>query len=90
MKGLKYSILCILLSFACFACACDSSDSPMPSNLSQGTEEGVENGGEEFKMLLDATIKKKEKRLNGLKTGGYDVSDTESEINQLKKLIKGE
>ncbi len=49
----------------------------------------IENGGEEFKILLNATIKKKEKRLNGLKTGGYDVFKTESEINELKKLIKG-
>lgn len=47
MKGLKYILLSLLLSFACVACACDSSDSPMPSNSSQGTEEGVENGGEE-------------------------------------------
>ena len=49
----------------------------------------IENGGEEFKTLLDSTIKKKEKRLNGLKIGGYDISKTESEINELKKLIKG-
>ena len=49
----------------------------------------IENGREEFKILLNATIKKKEKRLNGLKTGGYDVFETESEINELKKLIKG-
>lgn len=49
----------------------------------------IENGGEKFQMLLKATIKKKEKRLNGLKIGGYDISKTESEINELKKLIKG-
>ena len=49
----------------------------------------IENGGEEFKMLFDATIKKKEKKLNGLKIGGYDTTEAENEIIELKKLIKG-
>ena len=50
----------------------------------------IENDGEMFKKLLLATISKKEKRLNGLKTGGYNTNDIEKEINELKKLIKGE
>ncbi len=46
----------------------------------------IENGGEKLKMLIDASVKKKEKKLNGLKHGGYDISEIEKEIIELKKL----
>ncbi|MBQ4509656.1 MAG: SAM-dependent methyltransferase [Clostridia bacterium] len=46
----------------------------------------IENGGDKLKMLLDALIKKKEKKLNGFKLGGYDTTDIEKEIIELKKL----
>ena len=46
----------------------------------------IENGGANFKMLLDATVKKKEKKLSGLKTGGYCTKEIEKEIEELKKL----
>jgi tRNA A22 N-methylase len=49
----------------------------------------IENGGKEFNMLFEATVKKKEKRLQGLKTGGYDTTEAENEIIELKKIIKG-
>lgn len=49
----------------------------------------IENGGEMFDMLLLSLIAKKEKKLNGLKIGGYDTKETEKEINELKRLIKG-
>ena len=49
----------------------------------------IENGGEMFNMLLLSLIAKKEKKLNGLKIGGYDTKETEKEINELKRLIKG-
>jgi tRNA (adenine22-N1)-methyltransferase len=49
----------------------------------------IENGGKEFNMLFEATVKKKEKKLNGLKIGGYDTTEAENEIIELKKIIKG-
>lgn len=46
----------------------------------------IQNKGEEFISLLNLTIDKKKKRLNGLKVGGYDTSDVEAEILELEKL----
>jgi len=48
----------------------------------------IENGGEMFDMLLLSLITKKQKKLNGLKLGGYDTKETEKEINELKGLLK--
>ncbi len=50
----------------------------------------IENGGEMFERLLMSLIAKKEKKLNGLKLGGYDTDEIVKEINELKRLIKGE
>ena len=48
----------------------------------------IENGGEMFDMLLLSLITKKQKKLDGLKLGGYDTKETEKEINELKGLLK--
>lgn len=49
----------------------------------------IENGGKLFDMLLFSLIAKKEKKLKGLIRGGYDTEEIKKEINELKKLIKG-
>lgn len=46
----------------------------------------IKKGGEEFGRLLNLTIAKKQKRLNGLKTGGYDTSEIEKEITELEAI----
>ncbi len=46
----------------------------------------IESKGEEFIYLLNLTIDKKKKRLNGLQVGGYDTSDIEAEILELEKI----
>lgn len=51
--------------------------------------ENIKNGGETFNMLLESTIKKREKKLKGLIVGGYDTEELEKEIVELKKLFKG-
>ena len=49
----------------------------------------IEKGGDLFNMLLNSTIKKREKKLSGLIVGGYNTEETEREIIELKKLLKG-
>ena len=49
----------------------------------------IEKGGDLFNMLLNSTIKKREKKLKGLIVGGYNTEETEREIEDLKKLFKG-
>jgi tRNA (adenine22-N1)-methyltransferase len=44
------------------------------------------NKSSEFSVLLNSTIDKKLKRLNGLKIGGYDTSEIEAEILELEKI----
>lgn len=46
----------------------------------------IKNKGGEFMLLLNSTIAKKQKRLKGLKLGGYDTSEVEEEIKELEKL----
>ncbi len=47
----------------------------------------IENGNESFKMLLNSVISKKEKRLKGLKAGGYDTKEIEKEIAELNSYV---
>ena len=49
----------------------------------------IESNSDNFKMLVSATIKKREKKIDGLRLGGYDTDETEREIIELKKLLKG-
>ena len=49
----------------------------------------IDKGGELFNMLLNSVIKKREKKLSGLTVGGYNTEETEKEIIELKKLLKG-
>ena len=46
----------------------------------------IESKSDEYIALLNQTINKKEKRLNGLKIGGYDTSKVEAEILELERL----
>lgn len=46
----------------------------------------IECNGNEFKLLLNSTIAKKEKKLNGLRLGGYDTLDVEEQIKELEDL----
>ena len=46
----------------------------------------IEGKSSDFKVLLNATISKKQKKLYGLKRGGYDTYDIEEEIKELEKL----
>lgn len=46
----------------------------------------IEGKSEEYIALLNQTICKKKKRLNGLKIGGYDTSEIEAEIVELERL----
>ena len=52
-------------------------------------ELGVHNiscGSAEFRELLNSTIAKKQKRLNGLKKGGYDTLEIEEELKELENI----
>ena len=49
----------------------------------------INKGGDLFNMLLDSTIKKREKKISGLIIGGYNTEETEKELIELKKLLKG-
>ena len=46
----------------------------------------IEENTLEFKELLNSTIAKKQKRLSGLKLGGYDTTEVEKEICELERL----
>ena len=46
----------------------------------------IKNKSSDFSVLLNSTIDKKLKRLNGLKIGGYDTSEIEAEILELEKI----
>lgn len=46
----------------------------------------IKTRSKEFFSLLDLTINKKKKRLNGLKLGGHDTLEVEAEILELEKL----
>ncbi|MBQ8545919.1 MAG: SAM-dependent methyltransferase [Clostridia bacterium] len=46
----------------------------------------IENKTDEFMLLLNSTIVKKQKRLEGLSLGGYDTRKIEEEIKELEKL----
>ena len=46
----------------------------------------IENNSEEFKILLNSTIAKKQKRREGLAFGGYDTKEIDEEIKELEKL----
>ena len=46
----------------------------------------IKNKSEEFMLLLNSTIAKKQKRLEGLSLGGYDTREIEEEIKELEKL----
>ena len=46
----------------------------------------IKNKSKEYFMLLDFTVAKKEKVLQGLKVGGYPTDRIEKEINELKRL----
>lgn len=46
----------------------------------------IMNKTSEFLVLLDATIGKKQKKLKGLRLGGYDTQDIEKEIYELEKI----
>lgn len=47
----------------------------------------IQNKSEEFKILLNSTIAKKKKRRDGLLKGGYNTSEIDLEIEELKKLL---
>ncbi len=46
----------------------------------------IENSTQEFKILLNSTIAKKQKKRDGLASGGYDTKEIEEEIKELEKL----
>ena len=46
----------------------------------------IEEKSVEYKELLNSTIAKKQKKLSGLKLGGYDINDVEREIAELERL----
>ena len=50
----------------------------------------IENDGELFEKLLCSLISKKQKKLDGMKLGGYDTTEIEKEINEFKMLKRGE
>ncbi len=47
----------------------------------------IQNQSDEFKILLNSTIVKKEKRREGLAKGGYNTNEIDREIEELKKLL---
>ena len=48
----------------------------------------IQNGGVAFEKLAKSLLAKKEKKLNGLKYGGYDTTEIEKEIDELKSLLR--
>lgn len=46
----------------------------------------IKSGSAEFMELLNSTIAKKQKRLNGLAQGGYDTHEIQEELNELEKI----
>ena len=46
----------------------------------------IKSGSAEFIELLNSTIAKKQKRLNGLRQGGYDTREIQEELNELEKI----
>lgn len=46
----------------------------------------IEKNSENFKILLNSTIDKKQKRREGLAIGGYDTKEIDDEIKELEKL----
>ena len=46
----------------------------------------IENNSESFKILLNSTIAKNQKRREGLQKGGYDTSKIDEKIKELEKL----
>ena len=46
----------------------------------------IKNNSENFKILLNSTIVKKQKRREGLALGGYDTKEIDDEIKELEKL----
>lgn len=46
----------------------------------------IQNNSKEFKILLNSTIAKKQKRREGLAFGGYDTKEIDEEIRELEKL----
>lgn len=46
----------------------------------------IEGRSEEFMLLLNSTIAKKQKRLNGLRLGGYDTCQVEAELKELEDI----
>ena len=46
----------------------------------------IQNNSEEFKILLNSTIAKKQKRREGLAIGGYPTEEIDEEIKELEKL----
>lgn len=46
----------------------------------------IQHKSEEFRHLLVSTINKKEKKVSGLKIGGYETKEIEEEIAELEKL----
>ena len=47
----------------------------------------IESKTENFNLLLNMLIKKKEKKLEGIRLGGYETEETEREIIELKNLL---
>lgn len=50
-------------------------------------KKNIEKSSPLFNKLIKSILSKKQKRLNGLKTGGYDTKTTEKEIEELEKLL---
>lgn len=46
----------------------------------------IEGGSVQFLELLNSTIAKKQKRYDGLRSGGYDTGEIEKEIQELEKI----
>ncbi|MBE6674875.1 MAG: SAM-dependent methyltransferase [Ruminococcaceae bacterium] len=46
----------------------------------------IENKSVEYRALLNSAIAKKQKKLDGIKLGGYDTYEVENELMELEKL----
>jgi hypothetical protein len=47
----------------------------------------IEKREELFSMLVENTLKKRRKRFDGLKVGGYSTGDLENEISELEAML---
>lgn len=65
----------------------DGNHHPMTSVELEIGRKNLENKGSNVDSLIFSTIAKKQKKLEGLKLGGYDTKDVEKEIMELESLI---